>query len=350
MEYRLYPHRRYNPLIREWILVSPKRTDRPWKGQTEDRPVAVGLPEHDPKCPLCPRNTRSSGGSNPDYKTCYVFTNDFSALKDDSPLETVEEHELLRSAGERGTCRVICFSPRHNVTLSQMSVGEIKNVVKIWIEQLEELGKVWSWVQLFENKGAMMGCSQPHPHGQVWASHLLPTEAEKEDASQLEYFESHGMSGNLLYDYIQVEREKEERIVLDNGDWVVMVPYWAVWPFETLLAPSRKGVRRLTDLTESECTSLAEILKDILVIYDKVFDVSFPYSFGWHGAPTGDLDLAHDGQYWHLHAHFYPPLLRSATARKFMVGYEMLGSPQRDILPEEAASRLRTLHGVPADL
>ncbi|MFT7584065.1 MAG: UDPglucose--hexose-1-phosphate uridylyltransferase [Cellvibrionaceae bacterium] len=333
-----HPHRRFNPLTGSWVLVSPHRTKRPWQGQVE-KPAALNLPEYDPKCYLCPGNSRSGGVQNPDYDSTFVFTNDFAALLTDSPDTPEPEHPLLMSSGVQGTSRVICFSPRHDLTPAEMSPAELRQVVDLWHDQIADLGQDYTWVQLFENRGAMMGSSNPHPHGQVWALSTLPEEAYTENLRQKEYFETHGRP--MLVDYVNLELEKQERIVVENEDWVVLVPYWAIWPFETLLLPKRH-VQRITDLTEGEKNSLANILKRHLVKYDNLFETSFPYSMGWHSAPTGrylNLDTSH----WQLHAHYYPPLLRSATVRKFLVGFEMLGEAQRDLTAEQAAKRLREL-------
>ena len=331
-------HRRYNPLRGEWVQVSPHRTKRPWQGQVEKAPPDV-RPAFDPKCYLCPGNERTSGAKNPHYTDTFVFTNDFSSLLPDiSPLGTADD-PLFRWQTARGTCRVICFSPRHDLTLARMPVDGIRRVVDVWAAQVEDLGAKYRWVQLFENRGEMMGSSNPHPHGQVWGIDVLPSEPAAEDARQREYLRVHGSP--MLIDYAARELSAGERVVVQNDRWLVVVPFWAVWPFETLLLP-RRHVLRLPDLTGAERDALASILKRLLVRYDNLFETSFPYSMGWHGAPTGDA-AAQDNQHWQLHAHFYPPLLRSATVKKFMVGYEMLGEPQRDLTAEQAARRLRAL-------
>lgn len=334
MDWERFPHRRYNPLTDEWVLVSPQRTRRPWAGQVE-RPPVISRPAYDPDCYLCPGNLRAGGVRNPHYESIFVFTNDFPALEPDTPHQAIEDHPLLRARGERGTCRVICFSPRHDLTLAEMPAPAIRKVVDAWVEQVLELGQQYRWVQVFENKGEMMGASNPHPHGQIWASAELPTLPAKEDAAQRAYLEAHGRP--LLLDYAELELQRQERLAAWNEDWLAVVPFWAVWPFETMLLP-RRHVRHLGELGPAERDSLADILKCLLVRYDNLFEAPFPYSMGWHGAPL-------DGAYphWQLHAHFYPPLLRSALVRKFMVGYEMLAEPQRDLTPEEAASRLRAL-------
>jgi len=342
-----HPHRRYNILTDEWILVSPHRTKRPWLGQVEKTAPAT-RPQHDPTCYLCPGNQRAGGVQNPAYKSTYVFTNDFAALLPDTPLTSTPNpnhkgattgHRLLQLASVRGTCRVICFSPRHDLTLPEMSVAEICQVVDVWAEQTAELGQQYRWIQVFENKGAVMGCSNPHPHGQVWVQNKLPNEAIKENKTQQAYYAEHGSP--LLLDYLNVEVDQQDRIVVENEHWLAVVPFWAVWPFEMMLLPKRH-VLRLPDLKTVERTALADILKRMLTRYDNLFETSFPYSMGWHGAPFDDKDNIH----WQLHAHFYPPLLRSATVKKFMVGYEMLGEAQRDLTAEQAADHLRILPDV----
>jgi len=330
-----HPHRRYNPLIDEWVLVSPHRTKRPWLGQVE-KGTLNQRPQHDSTCYLCPGNKRAGGLKNPDYHDVYVFTNDFAALLPNTPAAPPNPSPLLRLESETGTTRVICFSPRHDLTLPEMPVSGIRKVIEIWRTQLTELGQKYRWVQIFENKGAVMGSSNPHPHGQIWAQHTLPNQAEKENRNQKAYFETHGEP--LLVAYATLEAEKRQRIVVENDDWLAVVPYWAVWPFEILLLP-RRHVLHLTHLSEKEQDSLAAILKRLLIKYDNLFETAFPYSMGWHGAPSDNANYDH----WQLHAHFYPPLLRSATVKKFMVGYEMLGESQRDITAEQAAARLRDL-------
>lgn len=329
-----HPHRRYNPLTGDWITVSPHRTKRPWKGQVEKPPVEV-RPDYDPSCYLCPGNQRAGDATNPDYTSTFVFTNDFAALLPDTPRLTVQPHALLHAETERGTCRVICFSPRHDLTLAEMSVAEIRDVIDVWCGQIEDLGQNYRWVQVFENKGAVMGCSNPHPHGQVWAGDVLPNEPAKEDLNQRAYFEAHG--NPLLLDYVELEAREGVRVLVENEHWLIVVPYWALWPFETLVLP-RRHILRLPELLDAERNALADVMRRLLVKYDNLFETSFPYSMGWHGAPTaGESDVA----YWQLHAHYYPPLLRSATVKKFMVGYEMLAEPQRDLTAEQAVQRLR---------
>jgi UDPglucose--hexose-1-phosphate uridylyltransferase len=333
-----HPHRRYNALTGEWILVSPHRTKRPWQGQQE-RDTSAKRPAHDPTCYLCPGNQRAGDSKNPDYEQTFVFTNDFSALLPDTPMTGPVEQGLLKCEPVKGECRVICFSPRHDLTLAQMEPEAIRKVVDVWASQTAELGERNQWVQVFENKGAVMGCSNPHPHGQIWAGSFVPLFVQNEDQRQREYQLKHGR--DLLGDYIEQELQAKERIVVENADWLAVVPYWAVWPFETLLLPKRH-VLRLPDLTDSERNNLGDILKRLLTRYDNLFETSFPYSMGWHGAPFVEGDPSH----WRLHAHFCPPLLRSASVKKFMVGYELLAEPQRDITAEQAATRLRDLSEV----
>ena len=333
-----HPHRRYNPLIDQWVLVSPHRAKRPWQGQQE-KVSEEQKPSHDPNCYLCPRNKRITGEPNPDYRKPYVFKNDFSALLEDTPAPEQSADPLFQMNQARGESRVICFSPDHSKTLPLLTALEIEEVIKVWQAQLRELGQKYQWVQIFENKGAAMGCSNPHPHGQIWANSFLPNEVAREDVAQRNYYEKHGSV--LLVDYVQKELEKKERIVVETEHWVAVVPYWAVWPFETLLLP-KVHVKRLTELTEAQAKDLAVILKKLATKYDNLFETSFPYSMGFHAAPFN----GEDNEHWQLHAHFYPPLLRSATVRKFMVGYEMLGESQRDLTAEQAAERLRALSEV----
>lgn len=330
-----HPHRRFNPLIREWVVVSPHRLQRPWQGQVETT-AADARPTYDPACYLCPGNERSGGEINPAYTSTFVFQNDFSALLPDTPPGDVDHGGLIRAEAVQGLCKVVCFSPRHDLTMAEMSVDEIAQVVATWTTEYEELGHnpAIQYVQIFENRGAMMGASNPHPHGQIWGTGFVPVAAAHEDAAQRDHYAAHGTT--LLADYLALETAAGTRLVCENDGFVAVVPFWAAWPFETLVI-SRRPVAALPDLTAAEQTALADILKQVTTRYDNVFGVSFPYSMGLHQRPTDDGDYGH----WHFHAHFYPPLLRSATIRKFMVGFEMLGEPQRDLTAESAAERLR---------
>ncbi|UII34651.1 UDP-glucose--hexose-1-phosphate uridylyltransferase [Fulvivirga ulvae] len=329
-------HRRYNPLAGEWVLVSPHRARRPWQGKTEKKEDKSSV-QYDPGCYLCPGNERVGGVINPDYKEVYVFDNDFPALLSDEQVSF--EDDLFTAKSEKGICRVVCFSPDHGLTLSQMAIDDIKKVVDVWAEQYMMLGAKpgISYVQIFENRGEMMGCSNPHPHGQVWATETVPNEPAKETIMQRQYFEKHGRT--LLSDYLTQELKKDERIVIETDHFVVLVPFWAVWPFETMII-SKIAIPHLGVMNEEEKVDFAKALGLLTRTYDGLFDVSFPYSAGIHQAPTDG------GEYpeWHFHMHFYPPLLRSATVRKFMVGFEMLGNPQRDITPEESTQRLVSVY------
>lgn len=331
-----HPHRRYNPLTGEWILVSPHRTKRPWQGQME-KPQQEQRPEYDPKCYLCPGNERAGGFKNPDYKDTYVFTNDFSALLNDTPNGIVDD-EIFKAESESGICKVICFSPRHDLTIPEMEVQEIKKVIDLWVNEYFDLSKNpnINYIQIFENKGSIMGCSNPHPHGQIWASSSIPNEPLKENFSQKAYYDKYERT--LLEDYLAAELQKKERILIENDYFVALIPFWAVWPYESMIISKRK-IQRITELTENEKNSFADIYKKLTVMYDNLFEVSFPYSAGIHQAPSNDKNYPE----WHLHMHFYPPLLRSATIKKFMVGYEMLANPQRDITPEQAVQKLLAL-------
>ncbi len=333
------PHRRFNPLTRDWVLVSPHRTQRPWQGQTEAKVREERL-EYDPACYLCPGNQRAGGVRNLNYRSTFVFDNDFGALQRDVPEVwlDVAGDGIIVAQSEPGICRVVCFSPRHDLTIAEMDAGAIGAVVDVWCQQYQELGadpKI-NYVQIFENRGVMMGCSNPHPHGQIWANQTLPNEPCKEQTSLHDHRQRHG--GCLLCDYLELERSSGERIICENDHFLAIVPFWATWPFETLLV-SRSHVADIGSLDDAERSHLADILKRLTTRYDNLFEISFPYSMGFHQRPTDGGQHAE----WHLHAHFYPPLLRSATIRKFMVGYEMLDSPQRDITPESAAERLRGL-------
>lgn len=334
-----HQHVRYNPLRDQWILVSPHRMKRPWQGKTEKSQDGSGDSSSNP---LAPGAFRGNGEVNPCYESTFVFDNDFPALLETVPEPSKSDHPLLKAAAARGMCRVMCFHPKSDVTLPLMSLLEIRHVVDTWITQLMELGKKYVWVQIFENKGDIMGCSNPHPHCQIWASSFFPDEPRIKDRQQLEYFKQHGVP--MLLDYVNLELKKKERTVLENEHWLVIVPYWAVWPFETMLLPKRH-VLRLQDLTENEKDALADVMKQLLSKYDNLFEISFPYSMGWHGAPTGE-HLDKDNRHWQLHASYYPPLLRSASVKKFMVGYEMMAQAQRDLTPEQAAEKLRLLPSI----
>ncbi|XP_039238583.1 galactose-1-phosphate uridylyltransferase isoform X2 [Pipra filicauda] len=314
-----HQHARYNPLRDDWVLVSAHRVKRPWQGQLE-KPPPEDVPRWDPKNPLCPGATRANGEVNPQYEGTFVFPNDFPALQPDAPEPDDSDHPLFRAAPARGVCKVMCFHPWSDLTLPLMSLAEIRTVIDAWAELATDLGASYPWVQ-------------------VWASSFLPNEARLEDRTQREHLSQHGVP--MLLEYAEQEARRKERLVVENADWLVVVPYWATWPYQTLLLP-RRHVCRLQDLREGERDSLASIMKRLLIKYDNLFEVSFPYSMGWHGAPTGP-HLEEDCRHWQLHAHYYPPLLRSATVRKFMVGYEMLAQAQRDLTPEQAAERLRSL-------
>ena len=331
-----YPHKRYNPLTNSWVLVSPHRTKRPWQGQVE-KMVEDKRPAHDPTCYLCANNMRSNGERNPDYQDVYAFKNDFSALLEDVPNEQYTEGGLFQSISERGLCKVICFSPRHDLTIPEMEESAIRKVVDLWCSEYETLGGVnfIQYVQIFENKGFIMGCSNPHPHGQIWASSSMPDEPFKKQMNQLAYFEKHQKT--MLSDYLEKELEKNERILFENDHFVGLVPFWATWPFEAMIIPKR-AMARIADMTDAEKDAFANAYKHLTVLYDNLFQTSFPYSAGIHQAPTDGNEHAE----WHWHKSFYPPLLRSATVKKFMVGYEMFALPQRDITPEKAAEMLRS--------
>jgi UDPglucose--hexose-1-phosphate uridylyltransferase len=351
MELSESPHRRLNPLTGEWVLVSPQRTQRPWLGQIDDRPDDT-LPEYDPDCYLCPGNLRAGGERNPVYSGTYVFDNDYPALLlpqgsigVQPPTDPWSRRQrqgsqvFFTAEPEYGLCRVVCFSPRHDLTIPELSQSHLKTVVGTWIDQTAELSGLdfIQYVQIFENKGAMMGASNPHPHCQVWATSQIPTEPSKELRAQSDYFSHSGTC--LLCEYLKLELKTGERVIASNQQFTALVPFWAVWPYEILLL-SNRHVPDLLNLDEKEITGLADMLQQVITRYDNLFEISFPYSMGFHQAPFDGSE--HSG--WHLHAHYYPPLLRSATVRKFMVGFEMLASPQRDLTPEFAAETLRSLN------
>ena len=335
LDYNEHPHRRYNILTGEWVLVSPHRTKRPWQGKQEKIPETK-RPNYDPTCYLCPGNTRAGGEQTPKYESVYSFTNDFSALLVDTP-NILEEDGLLKAQGETGICKVVCFSPDHSLTLPLMEQKAIADVVALWQKEYSELGAKQNirHVQIFENKGAMMGCSNPHPHGQIWAQYSIPQEVERKTKMQRAYFEKNGSS--LLGDYLQQELDKDERILFQNEHFVALVPFWAVWPYEAMIAP-KKQLQNIAALSKEQALAFAEAIKVVTTKFDNLFEVSFPYSSGIHQSPTDN-----DYPEWHFHMSFYPPLLRSATVKKFMVGYEMFGNPQRDITAEQAAKKLKGL-------
>ncbi len=349
MSYSAYPHRRYNPLADEWVLVSPQRTQRPWQGQTE-KAAPADQTAYDPQCYLCPGNERAGGKRNPDYRGPYVFTNDFSALLSDTPKEADYSDPLFTAATERGLCEVICFTPRHDLTLPRMPLGDIERLIDVWKERYIALGSrpEISHVQIFENRGAMMGCSNPHPHGQIWATESLPELPAKEDRAQRAYREKNGRC--LLCAYVEKEIAKGDRLIFQNDSFVALVPFWALWPFETMIIPLRH-IPSLKAFTQKDRADLADILKRLGTRYDNLFQCPFPYSMGFHQAPfTGlqdsekpDVLERERDEAWHFHIHYFPPLLRSASVRKFMVGFELLAMPQRDITAEAAADSLRAL-------
>lgn len=332
-----HPHRRYNPLLDEWLLVSPQRANRPWQGQTE-KVTEDQLPAHDLNCYLCSGNVRANGEINPDYKGVFVFENDFGSLMKNEVEFSDKQSYFFSLKPERGINRVICFSENHNLTLPEMEQDDIKKVVDVWQKQYEELGNLEyiNHVQIFENKGSVMGCSNPHPHGQIWAQSSIPSTVLRTQGNLTAYFEKNGTS--LLKDYVKKELEINERIILENEDFVALVPFWAVWPYETMIV-CKKNAENILEFSDSEKLSLAGIIKDLTTKYDNLFEISFPYSAGIHQSPT-------DGKKhpeWHFHMHFYPPLLRNAEVKKFMVGYEMLAEPQRDITPEQSAEILKNV-------
>ncbi len=333
------PHRRFNPLTGRWVLVSPQRAARPWLGQSEGASTPQG-PAYDATCYLCPGNIRAVGQVNPAYDGIFVFTNDFPALLPASTEQTPPDtHPMFVAEIVKGTCKVICFSPDHSRTLPQMSETEIGAVIEGWMRESAALGQLYKSVQVFENKGAAMGCSNPHPHGQIWASEHIPDEVAIEDAAQRDWFAKTGEP--MLAAIARTEASEGVRVVFETEHWLAIVPFWATWPFETLLLP-KAPVRRLPDLSGDQSADLALAMRMLTIRYDNLFSCSFPYSMGWHGAPF----LTDGCDHWQLHAHFYPPLLRSAAVRKFMVGYELLAEAQRDLTPEQAAERLRAVDDV----
>jgi len=332
-----YSHRRLNMLTGEWVLVAPHRTKRPWQGHEEGNTRKTSL-AYDPACYLCPGNTRANGITNPAYPDTYSFVNDFSALVSDLPEFTLKEADLLNARSEKGLCKVICFSPKHDLTLAEMEIPGIASVIATWQNEFKILGELpyINYVQIFENKGEIMGCSNPHPHGQIWAEETIPVEPAKEQTQQQKYLHDH--QSLLLTDYLELELIKKERIVYENEGFVVLVPFWAVWPYETLIIPRRR-IQHILQFTEREIGEYARAIKVITARYDNLFNTSFPYSAGIHQSPTDGSEHPE----WQMHMHFYPPLLRSATIKKFMVGYELLANPQRDITAETSAAILRDL-------
>jgi UDPglucose--hexose-1-phosphate uridylyltransferase len=331
-----YPHRRWNPLRQAWVLVSPHRTQRPWQGEVGQKSAPSAV-TYDPECYLCPGNKRAGGAVNPQYDSIFTFVNDYAALMPELPAEQDQpSSSLLVAEGARGLCKVLCFHPDHSLTLARMTRDEIRRVVDAWSKECAELGATeWiEYVQIFENRGAMMGASNPHPHGQIWSTGFVPDEPAAETAAQREYLAKNGRC--LLCDYTKEELRAGERVVLENEHFAVIVPWWAVWPFEVLLV-SKRHAAAMPEFTSEERDALADALKRLTTRYDNLFETSFPYTMGFHQSPTDGAEHKE----WHFHAHFYPPLLRSATVRKFMVGFEMLGMPQRDITAESAAERLR---------
>lgn len=331
-----HPHRRRNILTGEWVLVSPHRMKRPWQGKMETLPPN-NRPSYDPKCYLCPGNTRAGGQETPKYTSTFSFLNDFGALLSETPIEEKQDN-LLQAKGEAGICKVICFSPDHSLTIPEMEVAALEKVVELWQKEYKELGEkeFINHVQIFENKGPLMGCSNPHPHGQIWAQNFIPLEAQRKDKNQKQYF--HQYKKSLLGAYLELELKKQERIIEENTSFVALVPFWAVWPYECMII-SKRHVSNVAQLDAQEKHDFARILKNLTIRYDNLFETSFPYSAGLCQAPTDGKN--HDS--WHFHMSFYPPLLRSATVKKFMVGYEMFGMPQRDITAEAAATKLRNL-------
>jgi len=331
-----HPHRRYNPLFDEWVLVSPHRMKRPWSGQV-DPPEEDNIPDYDPTNPLCPGNTRSNGEVNPDYKTTFVFPNDFAALLKETPQPEQDECDLFRLEAVTGECKVMCFHPKTNKTIARMEVDELLPVIETWVDVSNQLSQ-YKWVQIFENRGKMMGCSNPHPHGQVWATSFLPNLPEKADTTQRNYYQKTGK--RMLEVYAAEEAKRGERTVYENQHWLVVVPYWATWPYQVMLLP-KFTTKKMSDFSPEQRKSFARALIALTVKYDNLFKCNFPYSMGFYQSPNGI-----DDDHWTFHAHFFPPLLRSASIRKFMVGFEMAAMPQRDLTAEKAAETLRVLPDV----
>lgn len=334
-------HRRLNPLTGEWILVSPQRAQRPWQGKIEVT-SSIKIPDYLNDCYLCPGNIRANGNKNPQYTSTYVFDNDFSSLNNEEVNQHYSDSELLQAKSERGICRVVCFSPKHNLTLAELELNDIQKVIKVWQDEYSTLGKksFINYVQIFENKGEIMGCSNSHPHGQIWAQSSIPSKALSEQINQKKYYET--KKTTILSDYIKIEKQKNERIIFENDSFITLVPFWAFWPFETMII-SKRSINNILQFTEQEVIKFSETVKDLTVRYDNIFQISFPYSAGIHQAPTDGTEHPE----WHFHMHFYPPLLRSATIKKFMVGYELLAETQRDITPEKSAEILKqqsTIH------
>ncbi len=338
MDWSQHPHRRFNPLTGRWVLVSPHRNNRPWQGQVES-PTVVKAETFDPACYLCPGNTRAGGVKNPNYASTFAFDNDFPALRVDTPAGSVD-NGLIRAEAEQGICRVLCFSPRHDLTMARMETADVTRVVDAWCDQYRELGALPSinHVQIFENRGEMVGASNPHPHCQIWATCTVPDEVAIETANQAAYQREH--QSCMLCDYLSLERQSE-RMVCENESFAALVPFWAVWPFEVMVI-AKRHVTGLDELQAEERTALGDILRQIAIRYDNLFETPFPYSMGLHQRPTDSQPHSS----WHFHAHFYPPLLRSATVRKFMVGFELLAIPQRDLTAEQAAAQLRAVSAI----
>ncbi|MDX2303167.1 MAG: UDP-glucose--hexose-1-phosphate uridylyltransferase [Microscillaceae bacterium] len=337
---REHSHRRLNILTGEWILVSPHRTKRPWQGKIE-KPAQDNRPSYDPQCYLCPGNERVGGLKNPDYQNTFVFSNDFAALMHHSEEGTWQDG-LLTAKSEKGICKVMCFSPNHALTIPEMDINSLENIISTWQAQYLDLGRMdfINYVQIFENKGELMGCSNPHPHGQIWAQSSIPMEVQKKSQKQKEYWELKNKT--LIADYLQQELASQERIIIENNSFVALVPFWATWPYEVMICPIRP-MPHIGQLSPQEKTDFAQILQATTTRLDNLFETSFPYSMGIHQCPT---HKGHNYPEWHWHVSFYPPLLRSATVKKFMVGYEMFAEAQRDISPEMAADKLRNLSEV----